>query len=341
MHGAFSMKKSLTIYRSMFEKAWQMTWQHKELWIIAAVAGLANTGAVFRSVLRGFSHLQPADQLNVEQAQDALLGMPWLVTYLEHLVTLSPARIIFTIASAAILLLAAALAAMAAQHVLILGIDKKIKSRKALNLHAIIHAIKHAHLWRLLAVNIIMVLATTITIALGALVLVPLLSDSAIIDTLAFSGVYIIVLPILFAVSALGMLTLIQIVRQDRTIPEAAIGTWNLLRRNWLVTLETTLLLFIVNALISLLLLIIISAYALIVILLLFAAYNVGSFALMVTVGVLGVLGAVIIFLFHAGIVSCFNYSVWTQLAHRLERHGLFPGLEGIVRWVLKPLRGN
>ncbi len=332
------MRKTITTYSDLFQKAWRLTWEHKELWIIAALAGLVNTGAVFHNVLRGFARFQPADQFQLENVQEFFLGIPWLITYLERIVTLSPVRIVVTIVSAAILLIAFALIIMAAQHLLVLGIDQKTKSKKRLNISALAHTIRHAHLWRLFAVNIIVAILVTITIALGSLILLPLLSDSLLLDTLAFSGVYALVLPILFILNALGMLSLVEIVRHDRNVIKAIASAWTIMRGHWLVVLETTLLLFIVNALASLLLILVISVYTLICIMLLFAAFNVGSFLMMGVVGVLGILGAAIIFIFYAGIVVSFNYSVWIQLSRRLERYGLLPGLEGIARWILRPL---
>jgi len=334
------MKKSLAVYGNIFTRARTVTAEHKELWIFGVVASFATTGGILLRLSNLLHYLRPNERLVLENAQNILLATPRLQIILKHATTLTNTELLFTIAAAGILLLALALFVMAGQHILIDSLARKASAKKNLNIHRIIRSVQHAHLWRLLTVNITTYLASLLLIAAGS-VIIPLLLHVSQSDVLVYIGAYGTLLPLLFCINILGMFTLIHIVDRKMSIAKSFTLSLSHIRSHFLTSFETALLLFVVNILLIVAFTSGFVLFAVCSLLFYFAAFTGGIPLLPVLIGTLFVIGSSLIYLCYFGIITTFNYSVWIQLLKRIHRYSLLPGLEGATRKVLGILRSR
>ncbi|MDP2632015.1 MAG: hypothetical protein Q8P30_04615 [Candidatus Uhrbacteria bacterium] len=318
-------------YKKIISQAWQTTRTHKELWFFAILAGLANTGVVFNSVVKTFLRIRPADQVNLETFKYVVDLAPWLLLYIKNLLTLDTVRIVATVLVILLILSVATLVIVMSQHILLSGIFRSTRKKNQLKLRGLFRELRHLHFWRILSVDLLIYLLSSILLSFSSLALAGLLTDNLGIDLFVFTGIYTLLLPLLFTLNLLGMFVLINIVRLDKGLIRAFTRAWNLLSGHWLAALEVALLLFVINFLASILLLTALVIYAIPAIVFYIAAFHSGSLLLVAIVSVFGALGALAIVLVFAGAITTFNYSIWIELMERFERYGATPVIDKLV----------
>ena len=116
--------KTIDAYAKLIEQAWQTTWNHKEWWIIAAFAGLANTGGVFSSVFNTFWRLRPADMITAETILDTFPSIGWFFTYTSNLIALENGQRLLSIALFILVLLLTLLIVTTCQHLLLSAVKR-------------------------------------------------------------------------------------------------------------------------------------------------------------------------------------------------------------------------
>lgn len=332
---AHQLGSIIDLYVGMLHKAIRTAWQHPELWVVGALAGLASTGAAFNHLFKSLWRIQPADQVTLADLSQALDLVPWVLTYADHLVLLPAWRLAAVVIAWIVVIAAGALIVVGAQHIVLTAVHRRHARKKPMGLRSQIAALKHWHFWRILGVDLLMYLASVILIGLASLALAALLTQSYGINTLVYIAVYALLIPLAFAVNVVGMLTLIRMVAKEQGILEAAAHSIRILRHHWLAAIETSILLFFANLIGTVALLLAILLFAGVVGIIAIGAVTAGSYLLMASIVFLGVLGGVFIVIAYGGFMTTVNYSVWTQLEDRLERFGLIPLLEHIVRKVI------
>jgi hypothetical protein len=339
MHGFFIMKRgkisfsnSVKIYFSLLKKAWQSTWLHKTLWPIAALAGLANTGAVFNNVTGTFWRVQSTDSLSVNTINDTLVAFPWITAYIESVITLDTVRLTLTIVGVIVFFILISILIISAQQLILLHAHKQTRSKKHLDFEHLIHDLKHLHLWRIFSVNTSVFLLSTVILLLSASLLSLILTPWAAVNTLIYLGCFLVLLPLSFLINALGMFSLIFIVRLNKGLIEAVKSAARLIRNHWLTAFELAVLLYFVNlaaAGIFYLGLIIIAIPAAFLV---FAAVALNSIYLMYAITAVAVICLIFMLVMFTGAVTMFNYNVWAHLIERLEKFAFLPSLEAVVR---------
>jgi hypothetical protein len=318
---------SLRLYGQMMLRAWSTAWGHKELWLLAALAGLANTGTVFQNVFETFWHVSPQKIISWTTIEEFFSGWPWLRTYLNALMLESPLRIGVTVGI------------LGSQQLILTAATRGAKNKTHLTFRELAKYLRHLHFVRLLAVNIGAVLATTILFGLTALALSLLLTASLEINFFVYLAVYTLILPLALLANLLAMLCLVNVIRKN----EGLIAAWHhsvrALRQHWLFLCELSLVLFIVNFLASTVLAAIFIGATLCLSVLAALALKAGSLLMMAIISVFtAALGALLIIAF-GGLSTLFNYSVWAEASERTEKTSLLPALEHAVRHFLKPFR--
>ena len=330
------MNAYVPVFRSILIIAARATWQHRGLWFFGFLAGIAQTGAVTNDVLRMAPKLEPGT-LSWATLEDAWNGLAFGKAFITGLITGTPVQIILTILSCSVILLFGIFVVVGSQHLVLHGAHRTAGGKAHTGLAGLIRELQHIHLWRIFAVDALLWLATSIVLLGGGIVLRHVISAVPDAAFAAGFGAYLILLPLVFTLSSVGMLTLIHLIRHNDSIVGSLHKATSFFAKHWLFTLEFAAILFIVNFVIT---------AVLGVCLVLFAAVLSSIFAVgitsVVTLTVIFMLSAVLLLLlvvFMGGLTTIFNYSAWTAFVARLTKNPSHPRTEHVATRVRRTLR--
>ncbi len=322
------VQNSLTDYGKILRKSFDSTWNHKSLWLFAVLAGGVNSGVIFHNLVRGTWRLEPTDAWSAAIIEQSIEGLPWLLRYVQEILTLDTARII---GSLAILVLAMSLfifLAIAGQQVLVTGLTRHAKSKRIIAFSTIVKDIRHMHFWQLFSINAFMHLSLAlITIAL-AFPLTALLGLAPSGESLIYFAFYVILVPIIFVIHAFGMFAVIYTIRHNASFHEIISRSWKMLSRHWLAAFELSVLLFFVNILVALAGFFISLLTTVPLGIIAFTSTAGGSTSIAIGIAILGLVALTIFTVILSGAMITFNYSTWVHLVERSERSGILPALE-------------
>ena len=327
-----SIQKSFGTYEKILKRSWRTVRNHSELLLIGALAGFAYSGSVLQNVLQQLIRVRPADQITIQGIEESIPGIPYLLAYGRTLIALPSERIFILVLAAFILLAACIFLTMTAQHVLLYSLHRASRRRKHIPIRALIQEAKHTHIWRLFAVNAFMMIVNILIVGGSSIPLSLLLREEFFSDLFIYLGLYIIILPLLFAVNLLGMFTFIHVVRLDQGVEKGFMRAVRVLKKNWLVAVEQTCIILGVNILALIIFSIAIAILSLLTAPFFFLATSIGSITLMSLVGFTAVLIAAAGGITYFGALTAFNYAVWMELAEYLERFAFMPAVEGFFR---------
>lgn len=325
------VKIALRIYGGFLSKSWNTTWTHKQLWLIAAVAGLANTGAVFSRVMHRLWRIQPADQISFSTLRETFETVPWITGYVKNILTLGTTRIGITAVIILMIVCAVAYLVVAAQQIILHHANKSAKSKKYFTLDHLKKDLSHMHFARILATDLSVFVLLSILQLVVTLPLVLLLSNSLVLNAVVYVGLYLIVLPIGFILNAIGMLTLVNIVRRNQGIIDAVVHSWHTLLRHWLVIFELAVILYVINIAVTIALYALFAFISIPVALLTFAALASGPMWIMIFIAFSAGVTTALLAALMSGAMTMFNYSVWVHIANRLDRFAFISHTEHLA----------
>jgi hypothetical protein len=309
-------------YRPLLKHALQTAWAHRELWPLAAIAGLAGTGAVVNDIL---NQAKLAASIPTNSFSQAFANLHILGVYRDNVIFASPEQIT---ASTIILLFIAMLVvfAIAACQQIMLRVAHRAAAKKTpLTLSDFRRELMHPRLFRFIGLDLFLKLMVAnlmiaTTVLLGNLHVGTIISD-AVFGTI-FSAAAV---SLALTLNVVVMLALINVARKDATVPEALTYAWKLYRKHPLICLEMSVLLFAVNFAISaaydgtILVLGVPAVYSFA------AAVQAGSLFGYVALTALATLVVVTVTLIFAGFMTTFTYAAWTALAEHLDKKTLTP----------------
>jgi hypothetical protein len=316
------MKVHVPIYRPILKHALETAWIHRELWPIAAVAGLAGTGAVINDVL---NQAKLAAAIPTSNFSQAFANLHILGVYRDNLIFASPEQI----TAGTLILLGVALLVViviaACQQVMLRVAHGALRRKTHLSLSEIRHEFLHPRLLRFLSLDLFLKLMVA-NLMIATTVLVSQLNVGHIVSD-AFFGVIFsaAALSLALTVNVLVMLALIGVARKDLSVGESLTAAWKLYRQHYVICLEMSVLLFAINFLISaaydgtILVLGVPAAFSLL------GAIEAGSFLTYITLMAVIALVVVTITLAFAGFATTFTYSAWTALVEQLDKKTITP----------------
>lgn len=309
-------ERRTSFFRPLVGDAIAHAWYHRELWPIAAIAGMAGIGAGINDVLtqaRLSSTLPGVDPLTLITSVSFTRGL------LENIVVQGPKAVILTVILTIFFGTLCALLLAWSQHITLRASHHAITQKKPLTLNELAKDAAHPRILRILTIDaFIKVLILNVIIV--ASVLISGLNPSqyffdALFGTL-FSGFMI---ALAFALNIWGMLALIFIVKKNVTITTALGNALKLLKHHPVACIELSLLLFAATFAISL---------VAIVGLILIGSLSIPFFSIMISQGtmlgitivtfctvVLGTTWAIA----GAGFSTLVTYLSWTTLSESLE----------------------
>ena len=331
------IKKSVDSYSLLIKKAMQTAWSHKELWVFAFVASFANSGAIFSNVVVALSQLQPASSVNSEILRTNLENIPVLATWVYKILSLNINQFSLIIILVVLIMIGSFIVVLGSQQFLLFGIHRSARRKKHVSLSELSKEVKHLHVLRLFAVNALVYLSLTIILTGSAIPLSLLLAEGQVAHNFfVFTGFYLLLFPIAFALNVLGIFSIINIVRRDEGIVDAMHHSLKLLKKNWLVLFEMSLLVFAINVILIFGAVLLLIIFGVIYSILAFATLSSGTTLLLTIISGFSILLAITISVAYFGMIVTFNYSVWMLLSEKLDRSGIMPTIERLSQSIKK-----
>lgn len=327
---------SVDAYTKILSRAWKTTWQHKELWIVGVLAGIANAGSILNQVSRLFWQIQPIDSWKEQIIASTKAGIPWLLPFFQRMLQYHPSRIFFTAALILIALIVLGIIVFSAQHILLQGIHRSKTHTNHFTLRELWKSLRHHHLLRVFAINAYAWLSTTLLLLLSTFPLTFFLSSSTLANGFVYAAFYIVLVPIVFVINALGMFTLIHVVRFEETIWQALGKSWHVLKTHWVTAFETGLVLYLINLLMPLCLFIVSLLIAAPLSLFAVSTLATGTTVLMYIIYSIVILFLIALFIAFTGALATFNYAVWTHMLEYIEKRRIIPFVERVARAILR-----
>jgi hypothetical protein len=309
-------KREKSFFRPLIGNAVSHAWFHRELWPLAAIAGIAGIGAGINDVLtqaRLSSTLPGTDPLTLIASTSFTRNM------LANIVLQGPRAIILTtcitIAIGILMLLLMAWC----QHIVLRAAHHAVTSKQALSMHELGKDATHPRIVRILTVDVLIkIIILNIVIVTGILLssLNPTISFFDALFGSIFSASTIL---LAFIMNIWGMLALVHIVRKNTSVVAGLEYAWSLLRKHPVACLELSLLLFAVTFGISL---------VAIVGLVLIGSLSIPFFSIMISEGTfLGITMVTFLTVLigatwavaGAGFSTLVTYLSWTSLAETLD----------------------
>lgn len=303
-------------YRSILGSAWRITKQHKKLWIFGFLAFLLSAGGEYQILTKLINEDYGSGVYEKMATGSTLLDSSfWASLYSVCTTDVKTGLAILMM----MLLIAAVIFAVIwlcikAQIALVkwskIYLNNKNKDKKISLWDEVAKSDKSA--WRVLGLNILVKIVITLIFSLLSLPLIYLYFKDSSFAILIYTLFFIVFLPIALSVSLIVKYSIAGVVLEKQTLVKSIEHGYELFKRNWLVSLEMAILLFLINFLIGLLGIFVISVvllpiiltliiFSFIVPLYLFTAF---SFLLMVVI---------------AAALMTFQTTTWTLLFVELQ----------------------
>ena len=311
-----TVKKEQTIYRHIVNDAWKITWKRKELWIFGFFAALTWGGGAINyisDITTRFSSGLPFDQSEIT-----------LRLFVTQFASPANSTRLFAIITA-IVLIAVVLASVTSMGAIIHAVAKYGAGKRSKTHEDLVAGGRF--FWRIFAVTIICrLIAILLILAVG----------------LAFSGyifiapIFVIIYVLLFAATCLASLFLwfisgtaaAAVAVDNLSVRQSLTAAAILLKKHWLVAIETTMILFLATIVAALAIIVATIILSLPFTALLFAATFMNSAVFMYILIIFGVIASVALIVIVGSALSVFTQATWTLLYKRLGTRGAVAKLE-------------
>ncbi len=254
-------------YRSILKQAWAIAWKHKYLWFFGLFASLAVAGGSmeyqFLTQGLGQGFLDGSYQnLNGLLALSDLIQSVWL-----GIINLFSQNIVVILNALTIILLTLTLIsvfvwlAISSQAALVDNIKKILNPKKKLNILTIREGIATGsrHFWSVLGLNILIKLMIAFAFFLISLPLLFLVLSDSSAFVITYTILFVIFVPVAVSLSLIVKYAISCRVLENKSVMTSLETGWYLFKKNWLISLEVALILFIISFLSSFVILITIS----------------------------------------------------------------------------------
>ena len=323
-------------YRSLLRQAWEITWKHKYLWFFGLFATLVAGGGSWEYQII----TQNLNQSMVDGSYFRLSGILALGEIVKNfclgLVSLLQYDFWTVINALTILLLSLFLLAffvwlaITCQAALVWDVKKIANSKKkdlTLSIREGLTA-GHRYFWQIFSLNLLTKVLISFLLFIASLpLLFMVLSDTPLLAT-TYVVLFIIFIPAAMGLSLMIKYAIAYQVLDNKSFVSAIEAAEKLFRKNWLISLEAAIILFIINFLASGVLLIVMALILLPLLLL-------GLIFQLSWLVILTILLAIIIIVFFGSALTTFQTATWTNLFLTLKDKGGIAKLERLFQ------RGN
>jgi len=314
-------------YREIIKKSWQITWNNKILWFFGFFAmSLLGNNRAYKLILDNFDALGRQDLTNYYNYRaygQALLsgkGIMGVFSGWSGIGFMSFISSIIIFALIAFVVIAVVWLSIISQIAIIKGIQKASLGKK-LYFKELIGEAKE-YFWPVLGLNLlaqVAIFALFFIFIYPAVTYAPFFSNATTILFLLF---FLLFVPLSLTLAFLIIYASSCIILKNQSLKKSLGSAWKLFYKNWLPSLEMTILLFLLDiaAAIGLAITVLLLAipFGLLAIIFYFILGNLGL-AIIAVVSIIFLLVLVILF---TSALTTFQYSAWTVLFLRLGDKG-------------------
>jgi len=320
-------------YKEVFKKALFISWKNKFLWIFGFFATFIS-GGIFEIFIKSSGRLTKEwAVIKLFNIINFFQSFSW--TNIKTTAENSPTHLIKLLLSGLLLLGLAILIiwlATVSQMALVRAANLFNKNKKT-DLKDSFNSVK-PYFWNVLGLNILGKLATFVLLLLLAL---PLLFQSGSFWLgLLYVLLYLIVIATVLIISFIIIYSVAYVVLKKKKFIESIIDAWRLFIKNWIVSLEVALILFIINILggfaLGILLFVAAIPFILLSVIFYFLSLNV-LLGLILILTFIVLLALTILF---SSILTCFQISAWTLTFEKLTNKR---ATSKVADWIKKLLK--
>lgn len=309
-------------YRFFIKQAWRITKNYRHLWFFGIFAAFTALGGEYQIIAQGMNN-EPGGSL-VSSGLFIIYSLfnPSFWMGIAEIAAANPAALWSLIS---VLLLVLALVAIMAYLAIIsqaaiveqsarISLSKKKKEDLSIS-EGLVEG--RPHFWRVLALNISSHIIITLSFTIISLPLALLLITDTGALTLAYTLLFIVFVPISLAIAFIIKYAIAAQVLEGLSFVSALTKGWKIFNKNWLVSLEMALILFIINFAVGIVTLAAIFLFFLPLLILSLQLYA----PVLTAISVIMTLIAMVV---AASILNTFQISAWTSLyLHLQEKKGL------------------
>ena len=310
------MKSDQPLYRPIILRALKTAWLHKELWPIAAIAGIAGTGTVLNDILtQGNGALAFP-----ETGGGAFSFISFLQIYFGYLVAATPQTAMASFFLFSLVVCFIVWVITTAQHVILRAIHRATQLKKRLSFRELLTEAERPRIIRLFVINIFFKLLIVNSLLVGSLLLHGLNTSTVIAD--AFFGFIFafLIVAVVFALNVLEVFSLIQVAKANDGIVDAIQDAWKMFSNHKAVSLEMSAVLFGINFLMTVGYILGIVIISVPFLFLFGLAIGSGSLTAVSAVSLSLVVTFITVTIAMAGFVTTFTLSAWTELVYKLSK---------------------
>lgn len=312
---------STVLYRDVIKRALSVTWRHPWLWIFGFFTTFLGLGSVYEMVLsksaRSFTLFGHAAG---QFSSYSLTGI--LVAQNLEKIKLLNLFLLFGAVFLALALLAfaiwLAISSFGALIASAYALDKKKKLHfwKSLNLG-------RRHFWQLLGINILGKTIIFVSLVLAGSLFSYVILNSSLLRAILYFLIFLILVAASLLVSFLIIYASCFIVLKLQKFPEALKNAWHLFIKNWVVSFEAMIFIFLLNVLAEALVFAALVVFSIPFLFLLLLFYTAAVSAAPAIVLSIWILASIIIVTVTGGFFSTFQIVAWTYIFDRIEKGGV------------------
>ncbi len=311
-------------YRSILKQAWNISWKHKYLWFFGLFASLAAAGGSIEYQILTKNLNQNLVDGSYSHLSSILALGDIIKSFCLNLVNLFSYDLVSILNAITLLLISLTLVvvfiwlAISSQAALVDNVKKIINPKKKLANLKIRDGLAtgNKYFWSVLGLNILIKILVNLAFFIISLPLLFMILNEATILVVIYTLFFIIFVPVAVSLSLLVKYAIAYNVLENKSLITSLEKGWELFKKNWLISLEMAIILFIVNFLAGIVVLIIISLF-------LFPLFLLGAMFSITWLIILTVFLGLILIVIIGSLLTTFQIATWTDLfLHLTEKKG-------------------
>jgi len=316
-------RNNMSIYRKILGQAWVITWQNKYLWFFGLFTALllGNGGEVLVKFLDMNSD-QPFFDWNM-LASTGIFSREGLANF-GHMAKTDPATFVMVIIMALVILVLAAFLvwlSIVSQAALVNNVYGHIGGKSGDFKSGIMSGMKN--FWPVLGMNLLLKIITGVCFIIVTLPFVYLISRAgAAVSSVIYLIAFVLLMIVILSVSFILKYAIVYLVVKEHNLAEALKAGWKLFVKNWIVSIEMAVTLFVVSVLVSLAYLLLLLVFAIPFVLLFMVAAKISKIVFG-TIVIVAIIAYLISLAFVGSTLATFQVSAWTILYKELLNKGV------------------
>jgi len=331
-----------TIYRPILKVAWQIMWRAKYLWFFGFFAAFVASSGEFNLMVNNFSDLNT--EAGFGNSLKDIYSQGLMGNFGNHLLellkSLNPAAW-FLIAILLLLILFFIWLSTVSEAGLIAGAYREY--RKQPSDFILTFKTGRQNFWPVFWLNILGKISIYLILGVisAPLLYIYLKTSDILWQTILFIISFIILLPVSAIVAFLVKYAIMYVVLRKEKLCSALKNGWQLFLKNWVVSLEMAILMFLISILFGLAMIILGIVLAIPLGLILYAIYSLNVAGSALTAVIIGLILLALIFFVMGAMLSTYQLTAWVLLFDRLNESQVFSKIARLVAGFLEKRKGN